>query len=438
MTAAAIVFLALCGLMAAFIIISVRAFQINPMLVRKIFRYMVIGSIGLVFSVAAVAIGLRLQDRNTSSFSRNYKAVKEIWGGEVRQSSPSFFYESMQREQYTDEKTGEFRFRDRLVHVPAGFRNHDVNTDIRSNVRQKGLMKFAGYVLQFNGSFEVSNPLPRSQKFFFSFPLPSGAGNVTDISVALNGSAFKDDPNYANGIDWEGTLSPGEKRVFTVTYKCQGTGSFYYGGGEGQGVEMDRFRVKLASDYRNTVIPDGAMAPSNSASDKTGSIITWESNKVIVNQSIGVRFDLLANYGELFSKIFFYSPLVIFLFLGFLVTFTVSRDIVLHPMHYLFISAGFFIFYILGSYLVSYIHIVPAVILSLAASSCITVYYSHIIGKSKELPRIVLLCLAVFQWFFSTAFFFPEHTGLLITLASICALVVLMRLTAATDWEKKW
>jgi hypothetical protein len=118
--------------------------------------------------------------------------------------------------------------------------------------------------------------------------------------------------------------------------------------------------------------------------------------------------------------------------------FTASRTIVLHPMHYTFITAGFFIFYLLGSYAVTYMHIFLAIILSLIISSVITWYYTHAIQKGRLLEKITVLCLAVFQWFFSAAFFFPEHTGMFITIASIAALVVLMKLTANTDWENKW
>jgi len=44
----------------------------------------------------------------------------------------------------------------------------------------------------------------------------------------------------------------------------------------------------------------------------------------------------------------------------------------------------------------------------------------------------------LFQWVFSTAFFVPEHTGFLITIASIIAFLFLIRSTASVDWENKW
>lgn len=51
---------------------------------------------------------------------------------------------------------------------------------------------------------------------------------------------------------------------------------------------------------------------------------------------------------------------------------------------------------------------------------------------------LVSISAFIFQWFFSAAFFFPEHTGLLITIASILAFVGLLKATADVDWENKF
>mgnify|MGYP001059550884 CR=1 FL=1 len=102
-----------------------------------------------------------------------------------------------------------------------------------------------------------------------------------------------------------------------------------------------------------------------------------------------------------------------------------------------FIVTGFFIFYLLGSYLISYLHIVAAVFASLAVSTGIMAYYCFLMGKDRVLLHIVLAGAGIFQWVFSTAFFFPEHTGFLITVASIIAFIGLMRATAGVDWERQ-
>lgn len=447
----ALVFVGICLVIAAFILVSVRAFQIHPELVKKIFKYMIIISIAAAFSIAAVAIGLRISDRNSSSMSKNYRSVTEIWGGEVLQRIPSFYTESYIDEQYIEEKTGQYKNRRKIVYNQFGFASHSSDILVSSNIRQKGVLKFAGYNLKFSGKYEFANMEQKPGTFYFYFPLPENAGNISDLKVFLNGKEYRGDTNLADGVNWTGYLAPGERVAFLISYAAQGTGSFRYGRSRtvneapsknslhsGGKVEIASFSAKLKTDFKDISLLDGTMSPVENVSDSSGSMVNWSASKLILDQDIGLRFEISANYGSLFSKIFFYAPLVIFLFISFLLIFTSSSGIRLHPMHYIFITAGFFVFYLLGSYAVSFMHILAAILLSLAVSTLITWYYSRSIGKGRALEKITLLCLGVFQWFFSAAFFFPEYTGLLITLASIGALVVLMKITAKTDWEGKW
>lgn len=451
MVGAAVLFLGVCVVIGAFIIVSVRAAQLNPALVKKVFKYMVIGGIALAFSIAAVAIGFRLDERNSSSFSRSLKSVSEIWGGEVSQSLPSFRTETAVQEQFLDEKTQQYHIREKRTQTAFGMQEHAVELGVASNIRQKGLLKFAGYNLSFKGHFVCANTQKTADTFYFTLPLPSNAGNISELRVQLDGKDYSGDSNLSDGIDWAGRLAPGEKVTFDISYAAQGTGSFSYGkktssgeyassesaGSDGK-TEIADYSVNFRTDFTDVTLADGSMAPKTNSSDSKGTAITWKGSNLILDQGIGLKFGISANYGKLFSKIFFYAPLVIALFLAFLLIFTASQGIRLHPMHYCFITAGFFVFYLLGSYLVTYLHVIAAILASLAVSSAITWYYSRLIGKGKALEKVVLLCLGVFQWFFSAAFFFPEHTGLLITLASIGALVVLMKITAKTEWEEKW
>jgi hypothetical protein len=66
------------------------------------------------------------------------------------------------------------------------------------------------------------------------------------------------------------------------------------------------------------------------------------------------------------------------------------------------------------------------------------VYYSVLLKKGGILISGIVVSSLIFQWFFSIAFFFPEHTGFLITVATILAFVFLLKTTAETEWEDKF
>ncbi len=446
---AALIFLAVCIVAAAFIIVSVRAFQVNPALVKKIFRYMVIVAIAGGFSIASVAIGFRVSERNSSSVSKNFRSVAKIWGGEVVQPLPSFTTASYIKEQYLNDKTGQYGFRTRKIELQHGFRKHIVEIDIKSNIRKKGLLEFAGYNLSFKARYECVNTQKVQGNYTFSFTLPERAGSITDVSVKMNGSEYRGDKSFADGIDWTGSLGPGKAVIFEIDYRAQGTGSFRYGRHSNMNsnyatentkinrIEVEDFTASLKTDFSEVDVLDGTMAPAEQVSDSSGNLLRWKASSIILDQDLGLNFVISSNYGEFFSRIFFYAPLVIFIFMAFIVIFASSKGIALHPVNHVFLLSGFFVFYLLGSYLASYMHIFGALILALSASTGISMYYARLTGKGRELVYITGVGMVIFQWFFSGAFFFPEHTGLLITVASIAALVFLMKMTAKTDWEGK-
>lgn len=437
MMEAAVIFFGLCLVFAAFIFISVRLFQVNRVFVLKVLKYCLIIAFGVAFSLAAVAIGFRIQDRHESSYSRGFKSVSEIWGGSVSQRPAGFYKRVYVEEQYEDEKTGEYKTRMKQSDTAVGFVSQDVALDIKKNIRKKGLLFYAGFSYTFSGSYEVKNSSDTEGFYLFYFPLPEGAGNITGVSVTMDGKPYTLDTNFADGISYSANLAPGESHSFSISYNGQGTETFSYDLAE-ISVSIDSFKFSINTDFTDIRIPDGAMIPGSRSSDDELSVLKWELANLVSRQDVSVTFPLKQNHGKLVSKMFFYSPLTIFLFIAYLLILSVAREIKLHPMHFLFLITGFFIFYLFFSYIVSYFPVIYAVPLSGLISTLIVLYYTFLIKKGKESMFSVFGGLVIFQWIFSTAFFFPEHTGFIITIASIVSFVILMRATAHVEWEDKW
>jgi len=318
-----------------------------------------------------------------------------------------------------------------------GIADQKVSVIIKSNIRQKGLLKYPGFNLTFHGKYILKNLKSTNERLSFSFPLPQGAGNITDIKVKLQNLDYTGDSDFSDGVQWQGTLAKDQTVAIEVSYNAQGTETFDYAMGS-EKAEIKNLDVEIVTDFIESDIPNGAMVPTSSSKDSWQMKYFWKASNLVTGQNISLKFKISGNYGEIVAKLFYYSPIALFLFVGFLLVFCISKNVNLHPMHYLFIITGFFIFYLLGSYLVSYMNIILAVFASLAVSTGIIAYYTILIGKGKDLIRIALYGALLFQWIFSIAFFIPEHTGFLITIASIIAFVFLMRTTASVDWENKW
>ncbi len=436
-TASGLLFLGVCVVVAAFIIVSVRAYQIQPELIRKILRYSTIIAIWLGVSLASVIVGFRIEKRHSDYYSRGYKSVSEIWGGSISQSPPDFREYVSTTTEYINEKTGKTEERKKFIIKDLGFLEQTIKAKISSNIRTKGLLKFPGFNLAFYGRYVVKNTRNYSDEVVFRFDLPKNAGNITDVKVLLNGTPYKDDPNFADGIEWQSVMAKGEEAVFEIYYKAQGTGSYYYLL-SAKKLEIQKLGFEVETDFEDIAIPDSAMPPTSKSSESKKSKILWSGENLVTGQNIALTFDISGNWGKIASKLFFYGPLSLGLFASVILIFTIATVRPLHPMNYFFLLGGFFIFYLLTSYFLSFWNVFISVGCGLFISSAITVYYSYLIKKDANLVRVVVGSILIFQWIFSFAFFLPEYTGLIITIAGIASFVALMRYTADIDWENKF
>ncbi|MDX1957994.1 MAG: hypothetical protein SFU98_05445 [Leptospiraceae bacterium] len=431
------IFLGVCFVLGAFIFISVRIFQINPSFITKILKYLMILFIWLFFSAASIMIGLRIDSRHNDSYSRGMKSVNEIWGGSIVQDPPTLTYAGKVTEEYQNTTTGEFKERVKSVDEGLAFESQKIFIKIHKNIRQKGLLSFPGYNLDFVGTYKIKNIRNKVSNVKFYLALPLYAGNITDISIEMDGKPYKGDTNLANGVDWSGLMNADEEHEIKITYKAQGTGSFSYSLAATK-LEIKELLVQVETDFTHYTVPDLAMVPSTIDSDSKLTKLNWNTKNLITGQNISLSFEIPGNYGKVASKLYFYSPLALLLFVGMIVLFTVAKQTHLHPMQYLFLIASFTIFYLLGSYLISYMSIILGILTSLIISTGIMLYYAKLINKGNFLIGLIGASALIFQWFFSIAFFFPEHTGLLITIASVLAFIGLLKSTAEVNWEEKF
>jgi inner membrane protein involved in colicin E2 resistance len=128
------------------------------------------------------------------------------------------------------------------------------------------------------------------------------------------------------------------------------------------------------------------------------------------------------------SLLFFFSVLLIL---------SAVKDIKLHPVHYLFIAAGFFAFHLLFSYLVDHVTPFPSFLISSVVSLVLVISYMRLVVDWKFAMTHAALWQFVFLVLFAYAFFFEGYTGLTITIGAIITLGVLMQLTGRVDWDEK-
>jgi len=424
---------------AAMGFLLLKLYQANPSFLSRLMNYLLLGILAIGLSTVAVLIGLRTEQRGTSKYSDNLKEVRQIWGGSIVQAPPAISYRQLTRVERHHWKTGKPYSVKKIVHRDIKIWKTDIDGRIDRDIRKKGLQVYNGYRLNFNGTWKIKNLIGKQKEIFFHLPLPTGGNNIHNAVITINGKTYNGDQRVADGIDWSGTMAPGETRTIRVTYSCQGLNNFRYALDK-ETREIPKFSFNIDTDFPERVINylDNSMVHSTVDTKNGRTKILWKGENIITRQPIALSFDSGKKTYEIVSNLYYYSPLAIVLFLAVMLVFSLAYNIRLHFMHFLFFGTGFLFFHFFLSYLVSYTGFIIGFIIASMISGGMILFYAKQLNRGRHLVDAVLIGLAMFQLFFSIAFYFPAHTGILILIGSAISLTVVMKATAEIDWEGRF
>ena len=85
--------------------------------------------------------------------------------------------------------------------------------------------------------------------------------------------------------------------------------------------------------------------------------LRWEAADLLTQQDIGVIVPSKLNPGPLTTRITFFAPVCLLFFFILVLRINIVYAVPIHPMHYLFVTAGFFSFHLLLAYLVDLLNI---------------------------------------------------------------------------------
>ncbi len=395
-------------------------------------RFFLIAVIFCAVSGAWLILGGTLEYRTHDLTESLSEEINGLWGPEALvQKAPTQLVEVIRRTE-----RGEVR----EWGDPVDPLESNVKADFKHNYRYKGLIWFSTYTVEFAASYTVEGRSDGPSPERFVFALPGNAPAFENLSVTLD-AAPCDMDDVKNGDRLIVPLPRGPaKHVVAVTYRTQGRDRWIYdlGHGREETAMVRNFALAATTDFAEIDYPKGSASPTPDPARKTdgGMTAEWKFENRSTRQQIGIEMPQRANAGPIAGRMAFYAPVSLFFFFTVMFTIVVLRKIPLHPMHYLFISAGFFAFHILLAYLVDKIDIHYAFWICAATSVFLVVNYMRLVVGAKFAIVDVGLAQLVYLIGFSYAFFWTGWTGLTIVIVAIITLLVLMVTTARVDWDE--
>lgn len=400
-------------------------------------RIVAISFIFFCTTIAWMILGTTIYSRTGSSNEQLQGHVASTWGTAQEQSPPSACYKKTEISPVTEQDHGKTVIRndtiERKISLPLD--STRVNVNLHLDHRQKGLLWYSTYTVDFAGEYKFRNNTTDSQTVEFFLPFPAEHAVYDELLMKVNGKELSA-VTAGSGASVTATVEPGQTAFLQVAYRSQGLNSWRYKLGDGI-AQIHDFALTMVTNFKDIDFADDTLSPTAKERQSAGWRLTWQYSNLVSGFQIGMTMPEKLQPGPLAGQISYFAPVSLFFFFFLMFILTTLRDIELHPMNYFFLAAAFFAFHLLLAYLVDHISIhLAMVIASLVSIALVVSYLRLVVG-----PRFATIeaggAQLIYLVLFSYAFFWKGFTGLSITIISIATLFVVMQATGRIRWSEK-
>jgi len=399
-----------------------------------------IAAIAFIFvctTVAWMILGGTIFSRTYDRESQLENRVGSTWGTRQVQTSPTATYTETTQKTDTQIVDGKSitRTRDENTSYELPLESSRVNVAFDLDHRQKGLLWYSTYKVDFGGQYVFRNTSDKERAVKFMLKFPAAQSNYDNLRILINGSNAPVD-HSSDGVFTTMGIPAHQAVTFSVGYRSQGLEKWAYKFGDGVSQVRD-FTLNMKTNFKAIDFPDNTLSPTTKAAAHQGWNLTWHYDNLLSGFEIGMVMPEKLQPGPLAGQISFFAPVSLFFFFFLIFIITAIRGIELHPMNYFFLAAAFFAFHLLMAYLADHISIHAAFVICSAVSVFLVVSYLRLVVGLRFAAIEAGISQLIYLVLFSYAFFFKGFTGLAITIGSISTLFVVMQMTGRIKWSEK-
>ncbi len=391
----------------------------------------------LCTTLAWVILGSTILYRTHGSDEQLKGHVGSTWGTTQEQAPPAATYTKTEIVPTSIIDNGRTVIRNDNVKrcVPLPIESSRIKADLKLDHRQKGLLWYSTYVVDFSGDYVFRNT-DEPQKITFRLPFPAQKAVYDGLALTVDGHALPlttDD----QGTWGEAELAPNQAVAVHVAYRSQGLDSWRYKLADGV-AQVHDFTLAMHTNFNDIDFADDTLSPTSKQQAGDGWDLTWRYSDLVSGFQIGMTMPEKLQPGPLAGEISYFAPVSLFFFFFLMLIISTMRNIDLHPMNYFFLAAAFFAFHLLLAYLVDHISIHAAMAISSLVSIVLVVSYLRLVVGIRFAAFEAGTAQLIYLVIFSYAFFWKGFTGLAITIISIVTLFVVMQATGRIKWSEKF
>ena len=389
-------------------------------------------------TIAWVILGSTISSRTYGANEQLQGHVASTWGTAQQQSPPTAHYTIQESKNSTTLENGKVVVHEEHVEhsVPLAIQSSRIHVNIHLDPRQKGLLWYSTYAVDFAGDYGFRNDTTESQNVTFRLKFPAQKAVYDNLQMQINEQIV---PVLTDeqGTVGRATIPPQSDVKLHVAYRSQGLDSWRYQLGDGIAQAHD-FQLVMQTNFRNIDFADDTLSPTSKLSVPGGWQLTWQYLNLVSGFQIGMTMPEKLQPGPLAGEISYAAPVSLFFFFFLIFIITTLRNIDLHPLNYFFLATAFFAFHLLLAYLVDHISIHVAMAVSSIVSVMLVVSYLRLVVGMRFAALEAGTAQLIYLVLFSYAFFWRGFTGLSITVIAIITLFVVMQATGRIRWSERF
>ena len=389
-------------------------------------------------TIAWMILGATISSRTNSSNQQLEGHVASTWGTPQEQTPPTAEYTVTEFRDVTTKEEGKSVVHKEKIETqfPVKPNASRIQVDIHLDPRQKGLLWYSTYQVQFSGDYTFRNDTAEARNLCFRFKFPAQKAVYDGLTMQVNGNKMSP-ANDDQGANVQALAAPGETVVLHVAYRSQGLNSWRYKFGDGVAQASD-FALNMRTNFKDIDFADDTLSPTSKQRTEAGWDLTWHYSDLISGFQIGMTMPEKLQPGPLAGEISYAAPVSLFFFFFLMFTITTLRNIDLHPVNYFFLATAFFAFHLLLAYLVDHISIHAAMVIASVVSITLVISYLRLVVNIRFAALEAGIAQFIYLVVFSYAFFWKGFTGLAITIVSVITLFAVMQATGRIRWSDKF
>ncbi len=397
-------------------------------------------AIGFIFSCVSIAWFILASTTSSRTYSADASLksrVAQLWGAPQAQMPPTVTASEtvLKKVESTEDGKKIVKMVEEKISEKITLDASDVQVNLKLDHRQKGLLWYATYGVDFGATYVITNRAAVARDFEIVLPFPAQRAVFDDLRFELDGTPWIAAPAPGEAsITGHAKLGAGEQAIMRVGYRSQGLERWSYKFSNGI-AEVRNFRLAMRTNFDAIDFPEDAISPASKERNGEGWLLKWEYRHLVSGVNIAMLMPEKLQPGPLASQISAFAPVSLFFFVVVLLTVGIVRNVEIHPMHFFFLAAAFFAFHLLFAYLADQVAIHAAFIIAAVVSLALTISYLRIVFGTRFAFLAAGTAQLVYLILFSYAFFFKGLTGLAITIGAVATLFVLMQVTARVSWS---